>query len=340
MKPQMAKDVLKTSMKARLPIIFTGKPGVGKTDVVKSATTELDYDLILSHPVVEDPTDAKGLPWPNAEKGEAIFLPFGHLAKAMKAKRPTVWFLDDLGQATPAVQAAYMQLLLARQVNGHVLPDCVTFVAATNRRQDRAGVSGILEPVKSRFASIIGIEADLNEWCKWAFHHKMPSALIAFMRFRGDELLHKFEPSVELVNTPSPRTWANLGKLHQCDYPLESRYEVYSGAVGSAAAAEFLAFIELMEDIPNPDALLLSPDTALIPEKPSVLCALISALTHRVNPSNFGRYLTYAQRLHDSEKGEFAALMVRDAIRDCPAVQKTDDFTRMIVSDMGKNLIA
>src|SRR5690606_27326440 len=105
------------------------------------------------------------------------------------------WFLDDLGQASPMVQAAYMQLLLARRIDGHVLPDCVTFVAASNRKQDRAGVSGLLEPVKSRFTCIMEIEPDLDSWIDWALGEGLPAELIAFLQFRGSELLHAPNPT-------------------------------------------------------------------------------------------------------------------------------------------------
>src|SRR5271156_851581 len=161
MTPKQLSAFLSRAIPARLPILITGAPGIGKSDIVAAAAVDAKADLILSHPAVADPTDAKGLPWPGKNGTEATFLPFGELAQAIKAKNPTVWFLDDLGQASPAVQASFMQLLLARRVNGHVLPDCVTFVAATNRRADRAGVSGILEPVKSRFATIVELVATI-----------------------------------------------------------------------------------------------------------------------------------------------------------------------------------
>lgn len=136
--PQKASMLLSAFMSASTPVLLTGAPGVGKSSIVEAAAKQNGFDLILSHPVVSDPTDAKGLPWPGKDGESATFLPFGDLAQALKATRPTVWFLDDLGQASPAVQASYMQLLLARRVNGHKLPDCVTFVAATNRRSDAA----------------------------------------------------------------------------------------------------------------------------------------------------------------------------------------------------------
>src|SRR6185436_20188967 len=109
-------------------------------------------------------------------------------------KRPCLWFLDDLGQAPPAVQASYMPWLLERECAGNRLPDHVVVMAATNRRTDRAGVAGVLEPVKSRFASIVTLEPDVDEWCDWAIKQPfMPPEVVAFIRFRP-ETLNQFVP--------------------------------------------------------------------------------------------------------------------------------------------------
>ncbi len=64
-------------------------------------------------------------------------------AKVVTAKRLTVVFLDDIGQSPPAVQAALMQLILARRVNGHRLSDHVVFCGATNDTMHLAGVAGL-----------------------------------------------------------------------------------------------------------------------------------------------------------------------------------------------------
>jgi hypothetical protein len=70
------------------------------SDIVEQVANELDHELLISHPVVEDPTDSKGLPFAAADGQSARFLPFGDLERALQArKRPLIWFLDDLGQA-------------------------------------------------------------------------------------------------------------------------------------------------------------------------------------------------------------------------------------------------
>ncbi len=339
MRPSQLAHLLARTITARLPILIVGGPGVGKTSIVEQAASAADNDLVISHPAVADPTDAKGFPW--AEKGSktATFLPFGETARVLNATKPTTWFLDDLGQAPPAVQAAYMPWLLARRVNGHVLPDWVTIIAATNRRTDRAGVSGVLEPVKSRFTAIVELEPDLQEWSNWALTQQyIPPELVAFLRFKPD-LLNQFVPSSDIKNCPSPRTWSNAGRILALGLPQNLEHAALVGAVGEGAAVELAAFLQMFRQLPNIDAILLDPMSGDIPTSMNVLYAVTTALAARTTEDNFSRVTAYAERLVNAGKGEFAVLCVRDAIRRTPAVQETPTFVHAMSGPLG-NLIA
>lgn len=340
-RPALLKTLLAETIAARLPTLIVGAPGVGKSELVSQAASDANANIIISHPAVADPTDAKGLPWPGKDGEHATFLPFGELKHALDAVKPTVWFLDDLGQATPAVQASFMQLLLARRVNGHVLPDCVTFVAATNRRGDKAGVGGILEPVKSRFTTIVELAPTLDDWCAWALNHGVPPELIAFLRFRP-ELLHKFTASADMDNSPCPRTWkavADIMTKTQLGKHQSLLYPAVAGAVGEGAAVEFVSFLKTFRNLPNPDAILLNPDTAKIPSDPSALYAVSAALAHRANANNFDRVMTYMRRLKDAGFAEFAVLCIRDAEQKTPDIANTPAFMGAMAGDFG-NLIS
>lgn len=341
LRPQAASSLISHYLAARIPVLLTGAPGVGKSSIVETAAQVAGYDVILSHPVVSDPTDAKGLPWPGKDGESATFLPFGDLAKAISATKPTVWFLDDLGQASPAVQASYMQLLLARQVNGHKLPDCVTFIAATNRRNDRAGVTGILAPVLSRFGAVIGIEPTIDDWCEWALAANMPPALVSFIRFRPN-LLHVFEAKRvdDMENFPCPRTWEYAGKAINMSLPDELEFAALAGAVGEGAAIELRAFLSMVRaNLPNPDRIILDPDNAPIPDRPDLLWAVSAALAKKATDSNCGRVFRYAERMFEAGKSEFAVLMVKDICRLCPTVTDNPDWTRLCLSPLGKSYL-
>ena len=334
MNPRQLTAYLTASFKAGYSTLITGAPGIGKTDLVQQAAILAGFDIVISHPAVEDPTSVAGLPWMTAGATEATFMPFGQVARVLTATRPTVWFLDDLGQATAAVQAAYMQYLLGGELNGHKLPSCVVMVAATNRRIDRAGVAGILEPVKSRFYSIIELETSVPDWSQWAISNGIPYTGIAFLQFRP-ELLSKFEPTADLTNSPTPRTWAHCFALEALTLPADIEAVAMAGAVGEGASAEYLAFRAMAAQLVNLDAILMNPDKAPIPSNPSALYATAVGLATRANAKTFARIGKYANRMVSANHGEFAVLMVRSALDRDATLAHTDTFIALASTAIG-----
>jgi hypothetical protein len=289
------------------PFVLHSEPGIGKSDSIDAAR-KLGWDVIWFHPVVCDPTDFKGMPFAFMQDNQpkAKFLPFNDLELLCTATKPTLACFDDLGQGPLAVQAAMMQLWLARRVNGHTIDDNVVFCGATNRAEDKAAVTGMIEPLKSR-ATLIPIEADIDDWCDWAnIQAWMPPTVPAFLRFKT-ELLSAFKPTRDIKNTPNPRNWARLGK--KIHHGLED-FELLAGDVGDGAASEYLAFKEVADELPDVDALLRDPEKAIVPEnKPSVMYALMGALSHRANPTTAANLVTYLSRVPK----EFSVLCMKDA---------------------------
>ena len=108
------------------------------------------------------------------------------------------------------------------------------------------------------------------------------------------------------------------------------------GAVGEGAAVEFTAFRKLFAELPNIDAILIDPDAAKLPKEPATLYAVTTALGLKTNQTVFPRVARYAERLLDAERGDFAALLLRDSIRRDPTVTQTMAFARLISSDLGQ----
>lgn len=323
MRPSSVLTLLTAMVKAGLPTLLTGAPGVGKTHLVQQATEACKADLVYFDCGTSDNTRAEGMPWIDAQSKEAEFFPFGDLAKLLRAKKPTVGFFDDLGWAALSVQNSYGHLVHERRTpSGKTLPDCVSIVAATNRRTDRAGVSGLSEAIKSRFASIIPVEPNIDDLCQWAIKKGewMPSS-IAFMRFRP-ELMHQFTPSQDIVNYPCPRTWDYADKILRLDLPPSVELGAVQGAVGEGPGAERLAFERIYRELPSLDAILMDPDSAPIPETPATLYAVSVGLASKATEGNFGRVARYSEKLrehrceqHKGGLGEFGVLLVRDAVR-------------------------
>jgi hypothetical protein len=301
--------------------LIKGAPGIGKTDCIKQVANELGMDLIISHPVVSDPTDYKGLPFADTNNKEAHFLPFGELNQLINADKPTLYFLDDIGQASESVQKSCMCILLERRINGFKISDYVTCAAATNRREDKAGVQGILEPVKSRFATIIELEADADDWIVWAINNNMPTSLVSFIRFRPEQIT-AFKATRDMVNTPCPRTIAAVGRIQNAGVPDDIRFDLFKGAVGEAFAVEYNAFLRIWMSLPSVDNIILNPAKVDIPKDPATLYALSGALAEAINDVNSDAIMTYVERMPP----EFGTVVVKDAITRWDGLSRTKAF--------------
>jgi hypothetical protein len=318
MSPKQPHQFLVNAFRKKRKVLIKGMPGVGKSDIVDAAAAEAGADCITRHPSVEDPTDAKGMPAIAKSGKEAHFLPFGDLNRMIQAEKLTVVHLEDFGQAPHAVQAAYMQLLLRRAINGTQISPHVVFCASTNDTSHRAGANTVLEPVKSRFDTIVELKPDLDDWCSWAFKAGLPAEIVAFVRFRP-ELLCKFDPTRELTNSPTPRTVAAVGRW-VADGITDP--EVLSGAAGQGFAMEFIGFLRVFQSLPSIDQILHDPLGAPVPDNPAALYAVTSALVRKFAKDNGSRVFAYSSRMPK----EFEMCLVRDASQTHPAVKGTREY--------------
>lgn len=325
MKASSLSKLLAALLPSGEPVLVVGSPGVGKSDGITRAARELDYDLLIAHPVVDDPTDYKGLPAATDNGTRATFLPYGNLERMIHADKPLVVFFDDLGQAIPAVQAPVMQLILAREVNGVKISDHVRFVAATNRRQDKAGVSGLITPLLDRFTTVVTLDFDLEDWIKWGVNNDVPTELLAFARFRPDSM-NKFDANKDMKKSPTPRSVAGMGRLFALGL---QDYEILSGSVGESFATEFLAFVRVWQNLPSIDEILLNPDSVAVPTEPATRYALMGMLAHNANDQNLTNIMRYLKRVPP----EFSVLCAKDMIARKPELQRTRTFIEWVMSN-------
>lgn len=315
MTPREVGKLLRWAFEQRRPVLVIGRPGVGKTSITRQVAEELGMELIVAHPVVDDPTDYKGMPFTyrdivnGEERQRAAFLPFGDLEKLIDARQPTVHLADDLGHAPKTVQAAYMQLLLNRAVNGHKVADCVTFVAASNRLEDRAGVTALLEPLKDRFTTIVEMVPDVYDWVEWAMKNGVAHEVISYVRYRPN-VLEAWKPTPDLTRLPTCRSLAEVGRMISGGMPSEILSRAVIGAIGKEYGLEFMGFLDVYKDLPDPDVVLMAPEQAAVPQGGAALYAMCGALAARVSDQTLSALLVYSNRIPD----EFSVMLVKDVV--------------------------
>ena len=296
LKPRELAELLKECMKLKMTVLIKGKPGIGKTSIVEQVAKELDYECFISHPSVQSPTVYMGLGVYDRENNKAKFLPYDFLERLVHAEKPTIAFLDDFGQALPSVQAAIQNLLTSRQVGDHKVSDNVVFVIATNDRNQGAYVNGILSTIKSRCGTIVNLDVDHEHWLDWAVKNQIRPEVTGFIRIRP-EMLCQFEVSNEIINFPCPRTVENVSKIldMKCNDFLKS--VAITGAAGIGFSTEFEGWLRLYRNMVSPDYIIENPHTAEIPDDPSALIAITSALAYRANKDNLEAIMIYGDRL-------------------------------------------
>jgi len=314
-----AKSALCALIPERKPILLVGPPGVGKTDLIKQVAKELDYDLILCHPILDDRVDYKGLP--GIVNGKAEFLPFGNLEKWLTAEKNTIVALDDLGQAPMDVQAAIMQPLLARELNGNKISDKISFVAATNRKKDKAGVGGMITPLLDRFIAVLDIDFNVDDWAGWMMRKEYEPSLVGYVRWRP-KLVVEALPSGEMEKIPTPRSIAGVGDLLRLGL---DDIEILNSAVGAAWAGEFTAFRRIMHKLPDREQIFKNPMRAKLPkDEPNVMYALMSSLAFHTKKQNITALLKYLNRCPP----EMAVVCLKDCSERLPEIEFSKEFVK------------
>ena len=298
----------------RRTLCIEGAPGGGKTTIVRQVAADFDVPYVEVHlptTLVED----FGIP-DISTATLSYKLPSWFPQRGIAPDNGILCF-DDRNQASPDLQKVLANICQARTLHGAPMADWMV-ISTGNRQSDRAGANRVLSHLRNR-ETTIELETNVDDWCSWAMANAVPVELISFIRFRPG-LLHDFDAQRDINSTP--RSWvegvgALLGKI-----PASLEFETFKGAVGEGPAAEFCGFLKIYRELPSPDAILLAPESAVVPEQMATLYALSGALAARASQDNLGRLCAYLARLPP----EYAVLCMSLAIRRDSTLQQTPAF--------------
>jgi hypothetical protein len=187
-------------------------------------------------------------------------------------------------------------------------------------------------PLRNRFVHL-SLDADLNDWCKWAVGAGVRAEIIAFLRFKPD-LLHTADATSDANAWPTPRSWemasnvlrgiARRQKTTFLSGASEFEAQLLDGTVGPAAAAELIAFLRLFRQLPSIDEILLNPETTSLPAETSAQIAIATALGRAMTDNSVARGLKYLDRMPT----EMRVMAMRDAAARDTAITHTPEFIR------------
>jgi len=318
MRPAEVSAALETLIKAHQPAYIWGPPGVGKSANVHAAAKKLGLKVLDLRAVLMDPVDLRGLPTVSGTKrGEKVaeWCPPAFLPLKGKVSEPGIIFADELAQAAPLVQASFLQGVLDHRIGEAELDPSWTWVAASNRQEDRAGAHRLISPLLNRFVHL-DLDVHSDDWNEWAIGRGIHHGVRSFLRFCPAKL-HCFDANSADRAFPTPRSWEFVSNIIG-DLPVNLRLPVIGGTIGHGAAAEFIAHLKLAEELPDMAEVLRSPKTHKLYKDASVQYALSGALVDRArmaadDKATEAKVLEAIGEYVARMPLEFATLTVKDA---------------------------
>lgn len=315
----------------RFSIELVSSPGLGKSEGIRQAADEIKKALNLEafgfNPfflsTLEQP-DVRGFGLPAVDKDGSKIMVFTAAPWMPRSDAPEhgIVFLDEFRQAGHDVQKPAAELLLNGGVGDSKLPIGWMVVAASNRESDRSGVQRELAFIANRRMEI-KITPDLDSWVDWAERRSIHWAAVAFAKHKpglvfADKIPEKSGPFC------TPRSFVKMSYLIG-SLPMELFTEAAMGLIGEGAAAEFTAFLRVVEKLPTFDEIVQDPKKCKLPEndRPDAQYATMQMIAHRVDKDSATPAFTYLQRM----PAEFQVAGLKATLRRCPEVLNSKQFS-------------
>jgi len=232
----------------RKPVLFRGRHGIGKSEVVYQIAENLGLLVVERRASQMTEGDLIGLP--STDGSITSFNPPDWYHECCEEGR--LLFLDEIDRATPEVRQGIFELTDSRKLNGHHLhPDTLIFAAVNGGEHGAQYQVGEMDPAELDRWTCFDLEPSIEDWLKWANDEVQP-LVWDFINNNHAHLEHlgEFEPNKVY---PSRRSWKRLSDcLHTADMLKEASeglFQLSAAFVGFEAAVALSDFVQNYERI-------------------------------------------------------------------------------------------
>ena len=334
MRPSEIKEyfraLAKQGVEGRLPPGYVwGPPGIGKSRIIADIAQEMKIGFVDVRLLLCDPSDLKGIPFPDVQNKTALWFPPSTLPVTMNGKRPDlpekgILFFDDMATAPPLLQAAAYQISTPPYALGDAkLLRGWAVAAAGNRREDRSLTHRMPPALANRFTHL-ELEPNLPDWTNWAVSHDISPTIITFLNNMGDDaggisMLFAFNPEKEERAFPSPRAWEGVDGILKAGLSENVEGMAIEGTVGLAASAKFGVFRRLFNKLPDPMDILIRKRYSVTPKQIDSQFAFVGMVVSKADKTHLDSIFGWASALPE-EMGVLLGKLTHGKFRDACAL--------------------
>ena len=305
--------------------MIMGRPGGGKSACARDALKTMgftDANTVEFVASLRDPVDVLGTP--NNHGDFTKWVPPEEFYKLRAGQGRVALLLEELPDAVVPMQNALCGVVYDRRAGQLQLSDQLVIIATGNRTEDKSGANRITSKLAGRTRRL-DFEENLEEVVQYALDAGWPTELIQYLRFKPDALVD-WDPN-RFANA-TPRTWEDVARMNP-HMPADLELDNIAGSVGQGRAAEYVGFKQIYNELPDITEILMNPATAVLPDGLAVRYALCGALARKSSADNFENVCVYTNRMSP----EFRVMVVKDAIKLCPAIKRTRAFQQWASSN-------
>ena len=235
-------DIVPHVINVRKPVLFRGRHGVGKSEVVYQIAKDLGLPVVERRASQMTEGDLIGLP--STDGDITSFNPPDWYNEC--CDEPRLLFLDEVDRATQEVRQGIFELTDSRKLNGHKLhPDTVVFAAVNGGEHGAQYQVGEMDPAELDRWTVFDLEPSVEDWLAWG-KNNVETVVWDYINNNRNHLEHagEFEPNKVY---PSRRSWKRLSDCllvaGLLESPTDQLYQLSAAFVGFEAAVSFNDFV-------------------------------------------------------------------------------------------------